>query len=620
MVDITLNDNASPVIDATPDNTDLLRRIQREMLRLASSGPTKAELLQGLAEWMSAFAQPLEVFYCERDEQDQLADAIQLDHTAADDHDDRFYQQLTSACHTACRTGELDVRRWATPPRMIVAAPIPLRGSDPEAIGVVFSENNSTPHDMMLVQMVVSHIMLWHVMTGGRELDSNARDSAALVELLDQVTPATSLRQACYSLVGELKEYLKCKRVAVGLRPGGKGRCRLAAISGVTRFDKQSQTVRAFESAMDEAVLHDAVTRWPSINDAYRHPALAHRRLCALEDTQAAVSVPLRNNDGNAVGALIVLADVAESLTAAERFLQTAESSLATSLAVVQRLEGGWLAQLARTAARIWQTWKGKVALAAITFVVAVMLIPLPYRISSDCQIEPVTRRYVVAPFEGTLEKSLVKPGDVVRAGDMLARMDGREIRWQRASVVADLNQAIKKRDVAQASHSYAEQQIAKLESERLELELQLLDHRAENLEIKSPIAGIVASGDLERAEGAPLTIGQTLFEIAPLEKMIVEVALPDDEVSHVDIGQTVNVRLDAYPGQTWQVVVTRVQPRSEIRDEDNVFIVEAELDNTDSHLRPGMKGRAKVKTLRRPLGWILFHKPWEYLTKKLLW
>ncbi|MDP6719402.1 MAG: hypothetical protein QGF59_12165, partial [Pirellulaceae bacterium] len=156
MVDITLNDNASPVIDATPDNTDLLRRIQREMLRLASSGPTKAELLQGLAEWMSAFAQPLEVFYCERDEQDQLADAIQLDHTAADDHDDRFYQQLTSACHTACRTGELDVRRWATPPRMIVAAPIPLRGSDPEAIGVVFSENNSTPHDMMLVQMVVS--------------------------------------------------------------------------------------------------------------------------------------------------------------------------------------------------------------------------------------------------------------------------------------------------------------------------------------------------------------------------------------------------------------------------------------------------------------------------------
>ena len=33
----------------------------------------------------------------------------------------------------------------------------------------------------------------------------------------------------------------------------------------------------------------------------------------------------------------------------------------------------------------------------------------------------------------------------------------------------------------------------------------------------------------------------------------------------------------------------------------------------------PGMKGRAKVVTGHRALGWILFHKPWEYLTK-LTW
>ena len=147
-----------------------------------------------------------------------------------------------------------------------------------------------------------------------------------------------------------------------------------------------------------------------------------------------------------------------------------------------------------------------------------------------------------------------------------------------------------------------------------------MLDHRAENLEIKSPVDGIVVSGDLERAEGAPLTIGQTLFEIAPLEKMIVEVAVPDDEVSQVDEGQAIVVRLDAYPGDRWQAVVTKVQPRSEIREQDNVFVAEAALDNTDGRLRPGMRGRAKIVTPRRPLGWILFHKSWEFLTKKLIW
>ena len=198
--------------------------------------------------------------------------------------------------------------------------------------------------------------------------------------------------------------------------------------------------------------------------------------------------------------------------------------------------------------------------------------------------------------------------------------MDGREVRWKRASVVADKNQAIKRRDAAQALHNYADQQIAQLEIERLDLELQLVDHRAENLEIKSPVDGVVASGDLERAEGAPLTVGQTLFEIAPLEAMIVEVAVPDDEISHVSAGQTIYMRLEAYPGQTWQTVVAQVQPRSEILDKANVFIADAELDNTDNRLRPGMEGRAKVETRQRPLGWILFHKLWEYVTKKLSW
>jgi len=339
-----------------------------------------------------------------------------------------------------------------------------------------------------------------------------------------------------------------------------------------------------------------------------------------VEDTPTIVSRPLRNSDGKAIGALIVLSDTDESLIAADRLLQVAEVPLAAALTVVRRLEGGRLTRVLAILGRFWQTWKGKVAAVAVALVLLAMFIPLPYKISCDCQIEPITRRFVVAPFEGTLEKSLVKPGEFVRAGDVLARMDGREIRWERASIVADLNQAIKKRDVAQASHSYADQQIAKLEMERLELELRLLDHRAENLEIKSPIDGIVASGDLERAEGAPLSIGQSMFEIAPLKTMFVEVAIPDDEVSHVEVGQEIHVRLDAYPGQTWKVFIARVQPRSEIRDDDNVFIAEAKLDNSDSRLRPGMKGRAKVWTPSRKLGWILFHKPWEYVTKKLIW
>ncbi len=130
----------------------------------------------------------------------------------------------------------------------------------------------------------------------------------------------------------------------------------------------------------------------------------------------------------------------------------------------------------------------------------------------------------------------------------------------------------------------------------------------------------MIASGDLERAEGAKLKIGQTLFEIAPLDKMIVEVAIADSEIAHVSKGQQVDIRLDAFPGELMSATITRIEPRSELRDHDNVFIAQVEVDNAEGKLRPGMKGRVRVRTDNRMLGWIVFHKAWEASTKAIAW
>lgn len=606
---------------ATPaDEMKSLRRVQRELLQLASSAPTKQDLLRGLAQLLYRYSRPVATFYFERNAQGELAEATRLHPAETDPDADRSAKWLASACQAACRTGELDVRRQTVPPRIYVAAPIPQRGRDPDALGVVFNVCDSTPHLMMLIQMVVSHIVLWNVIASTRDHEADARDSDALLELLERVINAGDLRHACYTLADEVRSHLSCRRVMVGVRRDGKGRCRVAAISGVAQFEGRSEAAQTIEAAMEEAVLRGEVTAWPPLDDAHRHAALAHKNLCVREESSAVVSVPLCNGAGAAIGVLVALDDSAASLAANGRFLRAAAPLLATSLDAAQRLEGGRMTRWIRGADRTWRTWRGKAAVAAAAGILAALLIPWSSQVHCDCRIEPVTRRFVAAPFEATLEKSFAKPGDIVREGDVLARLDGREIRWQRAGVVADQNQARKKRDVAQATHNYADQQIAQLEMERLELELRLLDHRAENLEIRSPVDGVIASGDLERAEGAPLKVGQTLFEVGPLEKMIVEIAVPDEEISRVAAGQPVDVRLDAYPGETWRAVVTVVQPRAEIRDQKNVFIAEAELGNADGRLRPGMKGRTKVAADRRSLGWILFHKPWEYATKKLIW
>ncbi len=246
--------------------------------------------------------------------------------------------------------------------------------------------------------------------------------------------------------------------------------------------------------------------------------------------------------------------------------------------------------------------------------------LPWPYTIGCKCRLQPITRRFVAAPFEGILEKSLVEPGDVVQQDQVLARMDGREIRLAISETTADLKRAEVKRNVQMAKQDQGAAQMAALEAERLDLKMQLLQSRSKKLEIKSPLRGIILRGDQKRAEGMPVTLGENLFEVAPLDKMVVEVAIPERDIPHAEVGQKVRVKLDAYPGQTLDGTLTRIHPRAEEWDADYVFIGEIFMENPRELFRPGMNGRASIYAKRHTLYWNFFHKFWENLLLYVGW
>ena len=216
----------------------------------------------------------------------------------------------------------------------------------------------------------------------------------------------------------------------------------------------------------------------------------------------------------------------------------------------------------------------------------------------------------MAAPFDGKLLRCHVEPGDEVEKDQLLAELDGQETQWELASVTAELQRAKKERVGHVASHDSGKARLAQYEIEYLESKSRLLTDRVSQLEVRSPIAGIVVSGDLTKAEGVPLEIGQTLFEIAPLDAMIAEISVPEDDVRFVKQGQVVKIRFDAFPYRPYETELRRVRPRSESRDDGNVFVADADVLNNSGQLRPGMEATVRIKTIRRPLGWILFHKP----------
>jgi biotin carboxyl carrier protein len=372
-------------------------------------------------------------------------------------------------------------------------------------------------------------------------------------------------------------------------------------------LNRQAELPQAVHGVLAETVRGDEWTAWPPEKDENQSLLPAHARLSAICGDEKICSAPLRSADGSVIGGWVFWGlDTADARERVRQFAAVSAVPLGCSL---QMLKNGQI-NPARRMIRKWRLFERWSFWIATSLVVLLCLSFWPYNISCDCSVEPVKKRYIAAPFAGVFEKSLVRPGDVVEANQKLARMDGRELRMELAGTIADFQRAKKSRDVNVAAGKTGASQIDILEMQGLDQKRQLLESRIENLDIKSPTKGIVVSGDLEKTEGAPVTAGQALYEIAPLDRMIVEVEIKDEDIGYIEEGQSVSVKLDAYPGRAWSGTVEKIHPRSEIRDSKNVFIAEVAMPSGET-LRPGMKGSATVATESHTLLWILLHKAW---------
>ena len=222
------------------------------------------------------------------------------------------------------------------------------------------------------------------------------------------------------------------------------------------------------------------------------------------------------------------------------------------------------------------------------------------------------------ASFDAVLNNVVVDPGDVVNKGDLLAEFDGRELQWQLDALRADEARAKKEKDLKVAERDTQGAQLSRLEMDRIGLEIDLLESRINNLQVVSPISGMVISGDIERQQGSLIQKGNAIFEVAPLDQVNAEIAISVDDFRHVDAELPIEIFIDALPDLSWETSMGKIQPRAVVADADTVFISRVNLDNSDKLLRPGMKGEASIVKEDQPLGWVLFHKAYEQLNVRM--
>ena len=471
---------------------------------------------------------------------------------------------------------------------------------------------------LLVVQLVATTLASWRTSTDVQKLDWQIDSTAAIAELMSKIVNTHGRKNAANKAANEMATFLQSPLVAIGYvhHPNSK-RVRLQTISGVADLDAGGKQTRQLQSLLSETLVRESVSTTPTIGDDDRSFKLAHQKLLESHPNNRIVSSPLKTSAGITIGAWVcLLPDNETHHQRLCRFAQVTSHYLADALHANQQASLGAATRFAKQSVRFFGGKVGRMLLLAAAAFVLVMLIPVPHRVDCGCQLKPTVRRFAVAPHDGILQESMVEPGDLVTAGQVIARMDDRELGMELTGLIAELEAAEKKRDVSRSSRDAAATQIAELEIEQLQAQIELVQFKKDNLEIKSLIDGIVLQGELDDAKGAPVRTGDVLMEISPLDEMRLEVNVPESDIHFVRVQQQMTFVLEGSPFEARQGEIVQIHPESEVRDSRNVFVSEVKVDNSQQLLRPGLQGRAKIAAGWKSLGWVLFHKPAERVYK----
>ena len=469
--------------------------------------------------------------------------------------------------------------------------------------------------------------VLFHRLGGARlEPGSIEASKQRLQMVLDLVASALSHERffgAATAFVTTLATRLACDRVSLGFLK--RGRVQVQAVSHSANFAKRTNLIRAIGSVMDEALDQRATIVYPQQSGGEARVSRAHAELARQSDAGAVCTILLPEGS-RFVGALTLERPADRPFDPATVEFCEVLAAVAGPVLEVQRRDDRWLPAKAADASRRQldhllgprHTTLKLVVVGVALLLAFLALAKGDYRVSGRTVMEARTRIAAVAPFNGYVKEAPVRAGDVVRQGQLLATLDDRELRLERAKWDSQAEQLVRQRDQARAKSDAASLQIVSAQVDQARAQIALLDDHLSRTRVVAPFDGSVVTGDLSQSLGAPVERGQVLFEVAPLAGFRAVIEVDEREVVDVTVGQRGQLLLTAWPSDAVPFTVEKITPVSTAREGRNFFRVEAKLETTPERLRPGMEGVGKIVADRRLLVWIWTRQAIDWVRLKL--
>ncbi len=466
----------------------------------------------------------------------------------------------------------------------------------------------------------------------------SAQTVDALASQLACLRTALSARDWKHSsaeVVAEISQLLKCLRVSIGWVVAGQ--LRVVALSDGVVLE-EGAAIPELNQAMLEAVHQRAVLIWPEAGRSGERITLAHQSLFKAQGLAGVISIPLADH-GRVVGVITCersaptvglapnsRADVAAGTfePAEQRWLEAMASSLSPLLTLQYRIDRP-LSERIRSDVLLFKErlkdpkqsgLRWTLGLLGLTLAYALVW-PMPHRVSGTAKLEGAVQRVLSASQDGYLREVFVRPGDVVKEGQVLARLSDDELQSARRARMAEVAQHENGFAEAFARGDRGQAAVEQSKVSEARAQLGLIDQQLARTTLTAPFDGVVIQGDLRQLMGAPVKRGDPLLTLAPGLDWRVMIEVDESEVGSVHRGQVAELRLAAMPGQAIALVVDRVTPVARSTSDGVRYEVEAKptgLGAGLAGLRPGLQGVAKVALADQPLAFRWVVKGWQWL------
>ncbi len=463
--------------------------------------------------------------------------------------------------------------------------------------------------------------------------ERKVRELDALLAISKEITSTLNLDHVLTTVVHQAATVVPFDRCVIGLFD--RNRFILGAVSGEAQVPHSREMDRLRELLEWVAGQPDAVSADQYEEGWEVNPEESRERLVSfLQEYECSgfYALPLRDDQGT-VGVLALLSGDAEFLS--ENHLEIL-SILAGQTTVAIRNAQLYQQVPLRS---IWQPFvETKQKLLAVPYgrwvemgwkvglaVLVLIVVPWKLRVETNATVVPAERRVVSAEAQGVIRRVLVREGDQVPTGAVLAEIDASDDRVRLQRALTDL--ALDRRELAEgeARGDLAAVNRARLRMEAHQAEVNLSRERVERAQLRAPISGVVVTPKVEEKAGRLLTKGEAFCELVEQGRVAAEMNVPETEVDLIRPATAVALKLNAFPASTFAGTVERLSAQTISAEGEQFFVVRAIFPDPRGKIRTGMVGRAKITASGGwwqsgwyPVGYVLLRSPARWVWRKV--